>query len=78
VDNARYFEEAGAARVITGDNVNAKTLISEVESIARDSASRGAMAEASLKIGQKEGAVFIARNLAERINNCLESKNDHN
>jgi UDP-N-acetylglucosamine--N-acetylmuramyl-(pentapeptide) pyrophosphoryl-undecaprenol N-acetylglucosamine transferase len=78
VDNARYFEELGAARVITGDEVNAETLISAVEEIAHNNEKRGAMAGASAKIGQREGASFIARTLAEEIKHYLEERNECN
>jgi UDP-N-acetylglucosamine--N-acetylmuramyl-(pentapeptide) pyrophosphoryl-undecaprenol N-acetylglucosamine transferase len=75
VDNARYFEELGAAKVITGDDVNAQALINTVEEIARNDDKRNAMAEASAKIGQREGASFIARTLAQEIKRYLGDKN---
>ena len=65
--NARYFREAGAALVLTGDEANPDALLSAIKSLAQDNEKRAAMAEASLKIGKKDGAGFIAQALSGEI-----------
>jgi len=66
VENARFFQEAGAAQVL-GEDVNAQSLIQAVKSLAQDTEKREAMASASAKIGEKDGAFIIARTLAQEI-----------
>jgi len=66
VENARFFQEAGAALVL-GEDVNAQELMRAVNSLAQDTEKRKAMADASAKIGQKDGALIIARTLAQEI-----------
>jgi len=68
VENARYFEKAGAAQALTGEDVNPQTLIHAVKSLAHNAEKREEMAKASLKIGERDGASIIARALAEQIN----------
>jgi UDP-N-acetylglucosamine--N-acetylmuramyl-(pentapeptide) pyrophosphoryl-undecaprenol N-acetylglucosamine transferase len=68
VENARYFKEAGAALVLSGDEANHESLLSAIKTLAQDNGKRTVMAEASLKIGKKAGAVFIAQTLADEIN----------
>jgi len=68
VENARYFEKAGAAQVLTGEDVNPQAFINAVKSLAHNTEKREAMAKASLKIGERDGAGIIARTLAEQIN----------
>jgi UDP-N-acetylglucosamine--N-acetylmuramyl-(pentapeptide) pyrophosphoryl-undecaprenol N-acetylglucosamine transferase len=67
VENARYFYTAGAALVLSGGEANPESLLSAIKSLAQDNEKRTAMAEASLKIGKKAGAVFIAQTLADEI-----------
>ena len=67
VENAEYFEKAGAAQVLTGDDANPQSLISAVKSLAQDSERREAMSHASRKIGERNGAETIARILAEQV-----------
>ncbi|MDR1837870.1 MAG: undecaprenyldiphospho-muramoylpentapeptide beta-N-acetylglucosaminyltransferase [Treponema sp.] len=66
VENARYFEKAGAAQVLIGD-VTAQTLTSAVTALARDSDKREAMAKASSRIGEIDGTQIIAHALAGEI-----------
>jgi len=65
--NARYFKNAGAALVLEGEEANTESLLSAINSLALDNGKRAAMAEASLKIGKKDGAGFIAKILADEI-----------
>jgi UDP-N-acetylglucosamine--N-acetylmuramyl-(pentapeptide) pyrophosphoryl-undecaprenol N-acetylglucosamine transferase len=65
VENARFFEKAGAAEVLAGDDVNSETLLRVVRSIALDDKKREAMAAASAAIGAADGAGRIAAEIAE-------------
>ena len=67
VENARYFQEAGAAQILTGEDVNAEALLRAIDLLARDAQKRMAMANASLKIGERDGTGIIASALAENI-----------
>ena len=69
VENARYFEAAGAALVLLGGDVNPQNLIRAVRSLADNIEKRTAMADASQKIGQLDGAQLIARTLAAEVKN---------
>jgi UDP-N-acetylglucosamine--N-acetylmuramyl-(pentapeptide) pyrophosphoryl-undecaprenol N-acetylglucosamine transferase len=60
VENARFFEKAGAALVLSGGDVDARTLSRAVASIAEDETKRTAMAAASKRIGETDGAALIA------------------
>jgi UDP-N-acetylglucosamine--N-acetylmuramyl-(pentapeptide) pyrophosphoryl-undecaprenol N-acetylglucosamine transferase len=66
-ENARYFQEAGAALVLTGDGANPDALLSAIKSLEQDAEKRKAMAAASSNIGKKDSAGFIAQTLAEEI-----------
>jgi len=73
VENARYFQQAGAAQVLPsscaqGENATTQELMFAVASLAQDEKKREEMAAASKKIGERNGAVIIARALAEEIN----------
>jgi UDP-N-acetylglucosamine--N-acetylmuramyl-(pentapeptide) pyrophosphoryl-undecaprenol N-acetylglucosamine transferase len=59
VENARYFEEAGAAVVLQGEAVSA--LGETVRSLAADGERRAAMSRASAAIGAADSAGLIAR-----------------
>ena len=61
VENARYFEKAGAAEVLS----SAQEFILAVKSFAEDEKKRKTFAAASAKIGEKDGAKIIARVLME-------------
>ena len=63
LENARYFEKNGAARVLSGNDVNVKVLISAVKTLAQDTEKREKMAFASAVIGESDGAKLIAQTL---------------
>jgi len=67
IENARYFQEAGAAQVLMGDDANPDALVSAVRLLAQDTEKRQVMAAASKKIGERDGTGFIARALCENI-----------
>jgi len=67
IENARYFNQAGAAQMLAGEDVNPGALIRAVNFLAGDSEKRTAMAAASSKIGERDGAKQIANVLAETI-----------
>ena len=76
IENARYFQEAGAAQVLTGDDVNHQALIRAVNTLAHDAEKRTAMAEASLRIGERDGTELIARVLIGEIKTLIGGKNE--
>jgi UDP-N-acetylglucosamine--N-acetylmuramyl-(pentapeptide) pyrophosphoryl-undecaprenol N-acetylglucosamine transferase len=59
VENARFVEKAGAAVTLSGEPA-AETLARVVGSLAEDTQKRDAMAAASKRIGQTDGAALIA------------------
>jgi UDP-N-acetylglucosamine--N-acetylmuramyl-(pentapeptide) pyrophosphoryl-undecaprenol N-acetylglucosamine transferase len=59
VENARFFEKAGAALVLTGD-LKPPDLTAAVASIAEDEKKRENMAAASRRIGEIDGAALAA------------------
>ena len=73
-ENARYFEKAGAAVVLkkktetNSCNGGLRQVLAEVvEDLANNAAKREAMAAASLKIGEKNGAAIIADVLVNQL-----------
>jgi UDP-N-acetylglucosamine--N-acetylmuramyl-(pentapeptide) pyrophosphoryl-undecaprenol N-acetylglucosamine transferase len=60
VENARFFEKAGAAVVLVGGEANPRRLAETVSSLAADDVRREAMAAASARIGAGDGAALIA------------------
>ena len=69
-ENARFFEEAGAAQVLqpcAGGFVDSKSLIQAVKSFALDEEKRKQFADASLKTGKCGGALQIAQILTDKI-----------
>ena len=64
VENARFFEQAGAARVLSGAAASPENLAKAVNALAEDPEKREAMAAASLAAGAPGGAGIIARNIA--------------
>jgi len=66
VENANYFRRAGAAQEL-GENTTPWALISAVNSIAQDEGKRKNMSAASAKIGERDGTVIIARELADEF-----------
>jgi UDP-N-acetylglucosamine--N-acetylmuramyl-(pentapeptide) pyrophosphoryl-undecaprenol N-acetylglucosamine transferase len=71
VENANYFQNAKAAQVL-GVNITPWAVIGAVTSIAQDEEKRKNMSAASAKIGEKDGAVIIARVLAEELERHFE------
>ena len=67
VENARYFNQAGAAQILSGGDANPEALIRAVNSLAENSEKRMAMAAASSKIGERDGAKQIAGILEEAL-----------
>jgi UDP-N-acetylglucosamine--N-acetylmuramyl-(pentapeptide) pyrophosphoryl-undecaprenol N-acetylglucosamine transferase len=63
VENARFFERAGAAAVLLGEGVSPGALAETVLSIAENDGKRAAMARASAKIGAIDGAASIVREM---------------
>jgi UDP-N-acetylglucosamine--N-acetylmuramyl-(pentapeptide) pyrophosphoryl-undecaprenol N-acetylglucosamine transferase len=59
VENARFFEKAGAAVTLSGEP-DAETLVRVIGSLAEDTKKREAMAAASKRIGEIDGAALIA------------------
>jgi UDP-N-acetylglucosamine--N-acetylmuramyl-(pentapeptide) pyrophosphoryl-undecaprenol N-acetylglucosamine transferase len=66
VENANYFQNAGSAHVL-GENTTPWVLLNAVNSFARDEEKRKTMSAASAKIGERDGAVIIARALADEL-----------
>jgi UDP-N-acetylglucosamine--N-acetylmuramyl-(pentapeptide) pyrophosphoryl-undecaprenol N-acetylglucosamine transferase len=60
VENARFFEKAGAAVVLLGADANLENLVSAVRAIAGDDEKRAAMAAAAVRLGKADGAALIA------------------
>ena len=60
VENARFFEKAGAAITLCNDTANAENLVNAVSRLAHDGATRSAMSMAALDIGRIDGAKMIA------------------
>jgi UDP-N-acetylglucosamine--N-acetylmuramyl-(pentapeptide) pyrophosphoryl-undecaprenol N-acetylglucosamine transferase len=60
IENARFFEKAGAAVVLSGGGANPLRLAETVASLAVDGVRREAMAAASARIGAGDGAALIA------------------
>jgi UDP-N-acetylglucosamine--N-acetylmuramyl-(pentapeptide) pyrophosphoryl-undecaprenol N-acetylglucosamine transferase len=70
VENAEFFEKAGAARVIQGGGDSSKTaaiLAETVASLAEDAERRNAMAAASRCLGDQDGALIIAQEILSRV-----------
>jgi len=63
VVNARYFQKAGAAEVLVGEDATSSKLIELVQTLAQDENRRLSMAEASRKLGE----INAARTIAEEI-----------
>jgi UDP-N-acetylglucosamine--N-acetylmuramyl-(pentapeptide) pyrophosphoryl-undecaprenol N-acetylglucosamine transferase len=70
VENARVFEKAGAAVVIGGGGDHSDTaavLAETVAALAEDTGRRNAMAAASARMGNRDGAECIAREIVSEI-----------
>jgi UDP-N-acetylglucosamine--N-acetylmuramyl-(pentapeptide) pyrophosphoryl-undecaprenol N-acetylglucosamine transferase len=70
VENARFFEKAGAALVLSGEEANPETLVKTVNALALDTEKRSRMAAASRSISALDGAGIIARNIIAAIEKC--------
>jgi UDP-N-acetylglucosamine--N-acetylmuramyl-(pentapeptide) pyrophosphoryl-undecaprenol N-acetylglucosamine transferase len=70
VENAHFFEKAGAAVALLGAGVNPENLVSTIASIAEDDEKRAAMAAASARLGKTDGAALIA----EAINGYIKNQ----
>jgi UDP-N-acetylglucosamine--N-acetylmuramyl-(pentapeptide) pyrophosphoryl-undecaprenol N-acetylglucosamine transferase len=64
VENARFFEKAGAALVLSGGDLGPPELIRAVASLAEDPEKRKAMAAACRRIGAINGAALIADSIS--------------
>ncbi|MCL2181504.1 MAG: undecaprenyldiphospho-muramoylpentapeptide beta-N-acetylglucosaminyltransferase [Treponema sp.] len=71
IENAEFFKEAGAAFVFDAD-VKAVDIVEASVSLANNVEKREAMAAASAKIGERDGAEQIALVLLEKINLIME------
>lgn len=60
VENARFFEKAGAALVLSGGDLGPQDLTRAVASLAENTEKRKALAAASRRIGSINGAALIA------------------
>jgi UDP-N-acetylglucosamine--N-acetylmuramyl-(pentapeptide) pyrophosphoryl-undecaprenol N-acetylglucosamine transferase len=67
VENARFFEQEGAALILTGADVGAENLSRMVNAVAEDPARREALADAARRIGSLDGAAIIGDSIAEFI-----------
>ncbi|MDR3343362.1 MAG: undecaprenyldiphospho-muramoylpentapeptide beta-N-acetylglucosaminyltransferase [Treponema sp.] len=65
VENARFFEKAGAAVVLGAGTP--EVLIQTITSIARDAEKRKAMAAAAGRIGDRDGAQIITETILEKV-----------
>jgi UDP-N-acetylglucosamine--N-acetylmuramyl-(pentapeptide) pyrophosphoryl-undecaprenol N-acetylglucosamine transferase len=63
VENARFFEQAGAAVSLTGNDLTPERLLETIVSIAADKERRDRMAAISAKIGIEDGANLIAETI---------------
>jgi UDP-N-acetylglucosamine--N-acetylmuramyl-(pentapeptide) pyrophosphoryl-undecaprenol N-acetylglucosamine transferase len=76
VENARFFEQAGAARVLLGEEANPETLAQAAASLAQDEEKRAVMATAARKAAERDAATGIVRSLAETIDKRTGEKNE--
>jgi UDP-N-acetylglucosamine--N-acetylmuramyl-(pentapeptide) pyrophosphoryl-undecaprenol N-acetylglucosamine transferase len=67
VENARYFERAGAAALLPGGAVSPENLVQTLAAIGGDETRKKAMAAASARIGGADGAAFIASAVIEAV-----------
>jgi UDP-N-acetylglucosamine--N-acetylmuramyl-(pentapeptide) pyrophosphoryl-undecaprenol N-acetylglucosamine transferase len=71
VENARFFEKAGAAAVLSENECDAAALARVIGSLAEDTEQREAMAAASKRIGETDGAALIADSMSAFIGEHL-------
>ena len=65
--NARYFQRAGAAEVLLGEEASPAKLVERVQALAQDHNKRFAMAEASKKIASTNAAKYIAEEIVRYV-----------
>ena len=70
VENARYFEEKGAALVLEGSEATADNLVGFVNFLAGDYKKRKEMSMASLAIGSLDGAAIIGDSIKGHKYGC--------
>jgi UDP-N-acetylglucosamine--N-acetylmuramyl-(pentapeptide) pyrophosphoryl-undecaprenol N-acetylglucosamine transferase len=67
VENARFFESAGAAAVLCGAEASPENTAKLANEIADNAEKREAMARSSKNIGNRNGAEIVARNIFEAL-----------
>jgi UDP-N-acetylglucosamine--N-acetylmuramyl-(pentapeptide) pyrophosphoryl-undecaprenol N-acetylglucosamine transferase len=67
VENACFFENAGAAQALLGEDASPEKTARAVNALAEDEAMRSRMASASLKAGAVDGAALIADAIARSL-----------
>jgi UDP-N-acetylglucosamine--N-acetylmuramyl-(pentapeptide) pyrophosphoryl-undecaprenol N-acetylglucosamine transferase len=67
VENARFFEKAGAAVALRGEDASAETLVRTIAAIAGDASKRAVMAAAAAQIGRADAAALIADAVCDYI-----------
>ena len=77
VENARYFEKAGAAAVLAANDANAQMLCETVNVLAEDSEKRQRMSAAALCASSVDGAEIISNAINEKIKQITEIHNGH-
>jgi UDP-N-acetylglucosamine--N-acetylmuramyl-(pentapeptide) pyrophosphoryl-undecaprenol N-acetylglucosamine transferase len=65
VENARFFEKAGAAVVLAEADIKPETFVAAVRSLAGDEAKRNAMAAAAARLGGLDSANSIADSIRQ-------------
>jgi UDP-N-acetylglucosamine--N-acetylmuramyl-(pentapeptide) pyrophosphoryl-undecaprenol N-acetylglucosamine transferase len=76
VENARFFEKAGAAAVLFPEARRPEDLSALIKVLAADGEKRRAMADASARIGSADGAARIVRVLREALEAAEAPGND--
>jgi UDP-N-acetylglucosamine--N-acetylmuramyl-(pentapeptide) pyrophosphoryl-undecaprenol N-acetylglucosamine transferase len=69
VENARFFERAGAALVLAGDEARSENLSGIVNALAEDPSRRKAMANAARGIGSLDGTAIISDSIKRFLQN---------
>jgi len=75
VENAKFFEKAGAAINFTGDSVNPENLIRIISDIANNEEKRKNLANASLKIGSQDCLQLIAETMLKTLEKTKTKEN---
>ncbi|MCL2557793.1 MAG: undecaprenyldiphospho-muramoylpentapeptide beta-N-acetylglucosaminyltransferase [Treponema sp.] len=72
VENARFFEKAGAAIVFAGEQATAENLSRAVADLAGDPAARERMSAAAARIGSLDGAEIVSAEIEKILRKCAE------